>query len=135
MPPKKRITEAMTSELDMIIWCLSFIIYKKRKQDHKNIANIIWEFGRYQKCSRGSCIIGKAHLHEEAINRGWRLYRPSGKVVIVCGAHPIPRITLMSRKNYCSSCHVYYSRNSRHQDLKCVLCHEWLIINQREIQF
>ena len=43
---KKRITEVVTLELDMI-WCLSFIIHKTLKQNNKHIASIIWEFATY----------------------------------------------------------------------------------------
>ena len=106
---RKRKFEVLAPELEMLFWCLALVFHQKINEEHKNIGRIIWEYGRYERCARGSCTVGTTHLHEEAINRGWRLYRPSGKIAIICGMHQIPRVTQFSRKNYCNSCHIFYN--------------------------
>ena len=82
--------------MGMLFLCISLILDQNTNKEHKHIARIIWEFGRYEKCARGSCIISKTHLHEESEHRGWRICRPSGKIVILCGLHPFPRVTQFS---------------------------------------
>jgi len=81
-----------TTEVDIISEYISFLVGKQKNEQHLTVASIVWEFARYEKCSYGSCVVGKAYFHEEALNKGWRIYLPSGKIKILCGAHATPKV-------------------------------------------